>query len=199
MAWGKGFDLQEYLSDPENRRRNADLIRQSLNARPEHSARNSANAKDGRTFEDEIAGFFHDEWTVGRAMVFKTDAKSRYVMTKRGARLVYEKQEIAGPPLNPPDFMGIWDGRPVGIDAKRSTSSETYYATRKKKRSQHAGICDMFDLCPNGLFGYVIEWGDRDVTFVHVRDCIDGKVRKKNSSAAAATVAELFEQLKGES
>ena len=92
-------------------------------------------------------------------MVFKTGAKSRYVMTKaQCAAWSMKSKKSPDPRWNPPDFMGIWDGRPVGIDAKRSTSSETYYTTRKK-RSQLRGICDMFDLCPNGLFGYVIRWG----------------------------------------
>lgn len=200
MTWGKDFDLEEYLSDPENRARNADLMRGVFGHNkktPEHSERNSANAKDGRAFEDHVAGFFTDEWIEGRAMVFKTDAKSRFVQTRKGPRLIYEKQEVGGPPLNPPDFMGFWDGRAVGIDAKRSTSSKTYYATRKKKRSQHAGILEMFKQSPEGLFGYVIEWGDFDISFVSVENCEDGKVRRDKSSFFAKTVEELFAQIKG--
>lgn len=187
--------VEQMAQDPDFRRRNADLIREmtapKTPAKVKQSKRGKQNVKEGRRFEDEVDGVMTDLWVAGVGMVFKTDAKSKVIGP---GRIVYEKQDPFGPPLNPPDFMGVMFGVPVGFDAKVSRSSNTYYATRAKKKFQHSGIVSMSEIASCGFFGYLIQWGDEKISFNPVYDCIDGKVRRKEAEIVGSTVREVLEK-----
>lgn len=193
MKWG---DLQKLAdNDPEFRKRNGSLLAE-LSAKPgsKNSARGRNNRADGQRFEDEITAVFNALWLYGAGMVFNTGPAT--VNVGRG-EIRYKRQQSGRfiPPQNPPDYMGQLYGYMVTLDAKVSHSSSTYYATRAKKSAQHAGILAVaHGVGYDSLVGYMIEWSPECVSFVHVLDAQDGKVRRKLSIFEGETPAMVIQQ-----
>lgn len=152
-----------------------------------------ANVRAGRQFEDELAGYFAELWFRGDVMAWKVDAKSRFIAP---GRIIYETQPDMGPPINPPDFLGVWSGVPVALDAKTVTSTETY-RVRDKSRYQHDGL-RAFAKSPNAIAGYVIKWGDGGVTFHRVYWSDQRRVyRREDADLAGASTGALIDALDG--
>lgn len=198
MGWG---DLEELMKDPEFRERNGAMIAQTLGrstqpaqADVDMSRRGRKNRAKGQRFEDEITALLDALWIHGVGMVFNTGPK---VITVGKGEIRFKPQNHGkfSPPQNPPDYMGQLFGIPVAFDAKVSHSSRTYYATRKKKASQHEGILAMGTaLGVDALTGYLIEWEPRKISLIHVLDVADGKVRQSLSRIMGKTVEEVLSQ-----
>lgn len=201
MNWN---DLEELMKDPEFRRRNAANLAEVMNlngktatSRPgatDMSTRGRKNRAKGKRFEDELTAVLDLLWFHGQGMVFNTGPAVVHV----GAGDIKFKPQSHGrfsPPMNPPDFMGALFGIPVAFDAKVSHSSSTYYATRKKKAQQHAGILAMGqELGVDALVGYMVEWEPEKISFIHVLDVPDGKVRQRLADIEDTTVEGVLKQ-----
>lgn len=127
------------------------------------------NQAQGRIFEDRIASELAQMFYDGRGLVYKVDAKSKVIKVHGSLQIIYEAQGENGPPIHPPDFLGVLDGKLVAFDAKVRRSGDVYYIS-KRDRHQCRGLSRlrMTTDASKAFVGYLILWPGDELGFCPV-------------------------------